>query len=141
MAKIFVAVESGTQNDKMICQMAQKPMVKNSEFLPGALIDVDGWNFYCLDYGEAMKLNEIKKIGQALQIHKKVFGDKGVIYRIMIAGNNVTMDRFLEEAIEEVEDEEEENGEEDTDEENDAVSVAVSDADTPESVGVDSGMP
>ena len=140
MAKIFIAVASGTQNDKMINAMATKPMVKHTELLPGKAIGVDGWNFYCLDYGESTKLDTVKKIGQALQIHKQVFGDKGTIHRIMLAGNNITMDRFLEEAIEEVEDDEEveEDGEEETSEENDG--VVIPETDVEESVGVSTGM-
>ena len=140
MAKIFVAVASDTPNDKMIFNMAKKPIVMEMQCLPGTSIDVEGFNFYCIDYGEKMKLDTVRKIAQALQFHKKMFNDKGTIYRLMLAGNNVTMDRFLEEVIEEVEDEVEDNAEDSEEKEEECDDMAVSDTNSEEPDGINSGL-
>ena len=111
MAKIFVAVAPETMNEEFIIRMGAGKRVVEFQKVAGDAIDVEGCNFYCLDYGEHMKVAEAREYAKCISVQKQFFGDKGRIFGMMLAGNNVTMERFLNEIVEEVPEEESEDEE------------------------------
>ena len=120
MAKIFVAVAPGTMNEEFIIRMGHGKRVENFLCVKGDAIEVDGCNFYCLDYGEHMKVGEAREYAKCISAQKQFFTDKGRIFGMMLAGNNITMERFLNEIVEEVPEEESDDDEEGTDGEDDS---------------------
>ena len=67
-----------------------------------------------------MRVSEAKEYAKCISMQKQFFQDKGRIFGMMLAGNNITMERFLNEIVEEVPEEESDDDEEGTDGEDDS---------------------